>query len=68
MNSSQALNLFMNPFLMWSRLAWKTGEMAIASPQVVGHRTSRLALADPVPKPTHTRVSRNVRRLGSKSK
>jgi hypothetical protein len=39
----------MNPFLMWSRLAWKTGEMAIASAQVIGHRTSRLALAGSVP-------------------
>jgi hypothetical protein len=35
----------MNPFLMWSRLAWKTGEMAIASAQVIGHRTSRPALS-----------------------
>jgi hypothetical protein len=34
---------------MWSQLAWKTGEMAIASAQVIGHRTSRLALAGPVP-------------------
>lgn len=49
MNSSRALNLFMNPFLMWSRLAWKTGEMAIASAQVIGHRSSRLALAGSVP-------------------
>ena len=49
MNSSRTLNLFMNPFLMWSRLAWKTGEMAIASAQVIGHRTSRLALAGSVP-------------------
>ena len=39
----------MNPFLMWSRLAWKTGEMAIASTQVIGPRTSRLALAGSVP-------------------
>jgi hypothetical protein len=49
MNSSAAANLFMNPFLMWSRLAWKTGEMAIAAAQVIGHRTSRLARAGPVP-------------------
>jgi hypothetical protein len=39
----------MNPFLMWSQLAWKTGEMAIASAQVIGQRTSRVALAGPVP-------------------
>ena len=49
MNSSRNLNLFMNPFLMWSRLAWKVGEMAIASAKVIGHRTSRFALAGPVP-------------------
>ena len=49
MNPSQALNLFMNPILMWNRLAWKTAEMAIASAQVITHRTSRLALAGAVP-------------------
>lgn len=49
MNSSTAMNLFTNPFLMWSRLAWKTGEMAMAAAQVIGHRTSRLALAGPAP-------------------
>ena len=49
MNSNQSLNLFMNPFLMWSRLAWKTGEMAMASAQVIGTRTSRLALAGSMP-------------------
>jgi hypothetical protein len=48
-NSSPALNLFMQPFLMWTRLAWKTGEMAIASAQVIGHRTSRLARTGSVP-------------------
>ena len=39
----------MNPFLMWSQLGWKSGEMAIAAAQVIGHRTSRLALAGSVP-------------------
>jgi hypothetical protein len=43
------LNLFMNSFLMWSRLAWQAGEMAIASAPVIGYRTSRLALAASVP-------------------
>jgi hypothetical protein len=46
--SSRALNLFIDPFLMWSRLAWKAGEMAIASAPVIGHRTGRLALASSV--------------------
>lgn len=45
MNSSKAVNLFANPFLTWSRLAWKAGEMAMASTQVIGHRTHRLTLA-----------------------
>jgi hypothetical protein len=49
MNSSTATNPFMNPFLLWSRLAWQAGEMAMASAQVIGHRTSRLALAGPAP-------------------
>ena len=34
---------------MWSQLAWKVGEMAIASAQIIDHRTSRFALAGPVP-------------------
>ncbi len=49
MNTSQVPNLIMNPFLMWSRLAWKTGEMAIAATQVIGRRTTRFALAGPLP-------------------
>ena len=49
MNSAQAVGFFMDPFMLWSRLAWKTGEMAIASAQVIGHRVSRLTLASTVP-------------------
>ena len=49
MKSGHPLNIFVNPLLMWSRLAWQTGEMAAASSQVIGHRTRRLALAGPVP-------------------
>jgi len=30
---------------MWSQLAWKTGEMAIAAAQVIGHRMSSAAFA-----------------------
>ena len=43
MDSSRYLNLFMNPFFAWSQLAWKTGEMAIDSAQVIGQRMSRSA-------------------------
>jgi len=40
---------FANPFLAWSRLAWKTGEMMLASAQVVHHRTGRMAAAGATP-------------------
>ena len=36
---------FTNPFLAWTRLAWKTGEMMLASAQVIQQRTSRMAAA-----------------------
>ena len=55
MNSYQALDLFVNPFLMWSRLAWKTGEMALAASPVVWHRAQRMALAGEVPGPRDQR-------------
>ena len=55
MKSTQALNLFMNPFLMWSRQAWKTGEMAIAAAQVISHRTTRMARAGVMPSPRDQR-------------
>jgi hypothetical protein len=44
-NSSKAFSIFANPFFTWGRLAWNAGEMAMASTQVIGHRTRRLALA-----------------------
>jgi hypothetical protein len=40
---------YLSPFMLWSDLATKTLEMMLASAQVVGHRTSRMALAGPVP-------------------
>lgn len=42
-------NLFMAPFMIWSRLAWKAGEMAISSAQVIARRTGHLALSGTVP-------------------
>jgi hypothetical protein len=41
--------LFTNPFLVWTRLAWKTGEMMLASAQVIHHRTGRMAAAGATP-------------------
>ena len=38
-----------NPFLIWTDLAFKSGEMLLASAQVIGHRTQRMALAGPTP-------------------
>lgn len=40
---------FADPFLLWTHLAWKTGEMMLASAQVVHHRTSRIAAAGATP-------------------
>jgi hypothetical protein len=38
-----------NPMLMWSSVAFKTSEMLLASAQVIGHRTARMASAGPLP-------------------
>ena len=43
------LNVFGNPFLAWTDLAWKIGEMSMASAQVIAHRTARMAAAGPMP-------------------
>ena len=40
---------FTNPFLVWTRLAWKTGEMMLASAQVIEHRTGRMPVAGAKP-------------------
>ena len=37
------------PFMLWSTLAAKTLETMLASAQVIGHRTRRMALAGPAP-------------------
>lgn len=42
-------SMFGNPFLAWTDFAWKLGEMALASTQVVAHRTTRMAAAGPLP-------------------
>ncbi len=34
-----------NPFRIWSAFAWKTGEMMLASVQVIGHRSKRMLSA-----------------------
>ena len=37
------------PLMLWSDLATKTLEMTLASPQVIGYRTGRMALAGAAP-------------------
>jgi len=37
------------PFMLWSDVATMALEMMLASAQVIGHRTGRMALAGPVP-------------------
>jgi hypothetical protein len=42
-------NVLGNPFLAWTDLAWKIGEMSMASAQVIAHRATRMAAAGPTP-------------------
>ena len=42
-------NLFINPYLRWTNLAFKAGEMMFASAQVIGHSTRRMAAAGAKP-------------------
>ena len=46
MNPITFYNLSVNPLRIWSQLAWETGEMMLASVQVIGHR-SNLMLDSP---------------------
>jgi hypothetical protein len=38
-----------NPFVIWTDLAWKTGELMMTSGQVIGYRMLGMALAGPTP-------------------
>jgi hypothetical protein len=38
-----------NPFMIWTDLAFKVAETMLASAQVIGHRTNRIARAGPTP-------------------
>jgi hypothetical protein len=42
-------NLFGEPFMAWTELAWKICEMSMASAQVIAHRTARIAASGPIP-------------------
>jgi hypothetical protein len=49
------------PFMLWNDIAMRTGEMLVASAQVIGHRTSRMASAGHSPSP---RDRREFARMG----
>src|SRR5664279_4822825 len=49
MKRNYAGYLDLSPFILWGDLATKTVEMMLASAQVIGHRTGRMALAGPAP-------------------
>ncbi|MEO8164716.1 MAG: polyhydroxyalkanoate granule-associated phasin [Betaproteobacteria bacterium] len=49
MNPLTLYTATMNPLQSWSMFAWKTGEMMLASAQVIGHRSKRMLLAGPSP-------------------
>ena len=46
MKSGRAFNLLVHPFMMWSRLAWKVGETALESAEVIDRRSNRIFRAD----------------------
>jgi hypothetical protein len=49
MNAITLYTLSVNPFRIWSDFAWKTGEMMLASVQVIGHRSNRMRSAGSSP-------------------
>jgi len=53
-------NLY-DPFLAWTDVACKVGEMSMASAQVIAHRTTRMATAGPMP---NRRDRREFTRMG----
>ena len=49
MKRSSAPRSSTNPLLLWTDLAMRTGEMMLASAQVISHRTSRMSKTGPTP-------------------
>jgi hypothetical protein len=49
MERNKTLTLCANPFSVWTDLAMNTCEMMMASAEVIGHRTGRMAVAGPIP-------------------
>ena len=49
MERNKTLSLCANPLSVWTDLALNTCEMMVASAEVIGHRTGRMAVAGPIP-------------------
>jgi hypothetical protein len=49
MDNNKTLSLSTNPLSVWTDLAVKTYEMMMASAEVIGHRTGRMAVSGPIP-------------------
>lgn len=49
MKRNQARFSSANPFVVWPQLAFQTGEMLMASAQVISHRTRRIVMAGALP-------------------
>jgi hypothetical protein len=49
MRSASFASLYGNPFIAWSQLAWKTGELMLSSGEVIGRRMTDLAAASAQP-------------------
>lgn len=49
MKRNQARFSSANPFVVWHQLAFQTGEMLVASAQVISHRTRRIVMAGALP-------------------
>jgi hypothetical protein len=47
MNTTQAMNLYINPLLAWNKLAYETCEMMVTSAQVILQRTNPAAFDKP---------------------
>jgi len=55
MRTTSFASLYGNPFIAWSQLAWKTGELMMNSGEVIGRRMAGLALAGAAPGPRERR-------------
>jgi hypothetical protein len=49
MRSASFASQYGNPFIAWTQLAWKTGELMLSSGEVIGRRMAGMALADVQP-------------------